>query len=129
MAGSLERAELRRSEADDIAVADRKVRKHGAGLGADHDLRSGSSGELAMPANEIGVQVGLDHVLDAKAFARCFVNVLIDIALRIDNRRLAAVSDQIRSVREAAEVELLEEHIRLPFAIRRKPLAVAEHNG
>ncbi len=37
-------------------------------------------------------------------------DVLVHVALRIDDRRLARGADQVRGVREAAEVELFEVH-------------------
>ena len=78
------------------------MRKRRTCLGSDHNLRPGSRRQFAMPADKIGVQVGLDHISDAEAFARRLVDVLVDVPLRIDHCRLAAVADQIRGVGKAA---------------------------
>jgi len=51
------------------------------------------------------MEVRLDHVLDGDAEPLRGLNVLIDIALRVDDHRLAALRDQIGSVREAGQVE------------------------
>ena len=63
-----------------------------------------------MPADEVGVQVRLDHVLDPETVFGRFDEVLIDVTLRIDDSRLTAIADQVRRVGQAAEVELLEVH-------------------
>jgi hypothetical protein len=63
-----------------------------------------------VPADEVGVQVRLDDVPDAEAGARGLLDVLLDIALRVNDRRLALGADEVRGVRQASEVELFEVH-------------------
>ncbi len=66
-------------------------------------------GELAVAADEVGVEVRLDDVADGHALGARLVEVEVDVALRIDDRGLAAARDEVRGVREAAEVMLAEE--------------------
>src|SRR4029079_7655341 len=54
----------------------------------------------------------LDHIPNPHPVLLRLGDVLIDVALRIDDRRLAVAADEIRRVREAAKVELFEEHVR-----------------
>ncbi len=84
--------------------------KRGAGFFAKHDLCPRACGELAMAADEIRVQVRLDHIFDFEPLRLSFVNVLIDVALRIYHHRLAFRSNQVRRMRQAAKIELLEVH-------------------
>ena len=51
-------------------------------------------GEFAMAADEIRVQVRLDHILDLEILRRGFFDVLIDVALRITTA--ASPSEPIR---------------------------------
>ena len=48
-----------------------------------------------MTADEIRVQVRLDDVLDLETLRRAFGDVLVNVALRIDDRRLAVRTDQV----------------------------------
>ena len=89
--------------------------ERGASAVSDEDLRSGLPRELHMSRDEVGVQVRLDDPADGDARFLRRVEVELHIALRIDDRRLAAVGEQIRSVREAPEIERLEEHPKLRF--------------
>jgi hypothetical protein len=56
---------------------------------AKNDLCAGTRGEFAMPADEVGVQVSFNDVFDREILARRFVDVLIDVALWIDDGGLA----------------------------------------
>jgi hypothetical protein len=73
-----------------------------------------------MSADEIGVQVSLDHVLDAETEPFRGIDILIDIALRIHHHRLSGVGDQIRGVGETGEIELLEVHVVVASVVSRK---------
>src|SRR5215469_1185588 len=63
-----------------------------------------------MAADEIGVQVGFDDVLDFHPLPTGFLNVLVHIPLRIHDRCFAIRADQVRSMRQTAEIKLLEVH-------------------
>ncbi len=65
-----------------------------------------------MTGDEVRVEVGQEHVGDPAAKGVRILDVLLDVALWIDDNRSAArlVGDQIARVREAAEVVLLEDH-------------------
>src|SRR5262249_14259151 len=80
------------------------------GLPPEDDPGPRQFGKLAMAADEIGVQVRLDHVFDLQPFGFGFVDVLLDVALRINHRRLAFRADQIRSMRQTTQIKLLEVH-------------------
>src|SRR5438552_123888 len=81
-----------------------------SGLFAEHDFRSRAGGQFAMSADEVRVQVRLDHILDRQTVRGSFVDVLIDIALWIYDYSCTVRSDQIRSMSETIEIELLEKH-------------------
>ena len=65
-----------------------------------------------MPGEEVGVQVREHHVRDAEALFARGSDVLLDVALRIDDDGLLRrfVADQVRRVGQAIEVELAEDH-------------------
>ena len=86
------------------------MRESRAGFLAKNNFGSGFVGEFAMAADKIGMQMSFDDVLDSQILRVGFFDVLIDIALRIDNGCFTIRSDQIRSVRETTEIELLEVH-------------------
>jgi hypothetical protein len=65
-----------------------------------------------MTADEIGVQVRFDDVLDLQSLRVSFGDVFVNVALRIDNRSFAIGADEIRSVGQTGEIELFKEHIR-----------------
>ncbi len=106
----LQRPQLDGAEAEDIAVSDGRVWEGRVRPGPHDDLRACARRQLAMSADEIGMEVRFDDVADGQAIASRLVDVLIDVSLWIDHGSLAAVSDQIRSMRQAAKIELLEVH-------------------
>ncbi len=59
------------------------MRNRRLSLCAKNDFRSGSSRQLAMTADKIRVQVRFDHVFDLQILRGSFVQVLVDVALRI----------------------------------------------
>ena len=79
--------------------------------GAEVDPRAGPIAELEMAGDEVRVEVGEEDVLDPDAVPLRGVEVHPDVALRVDHGRDAAplVCDEVRSVRQAAEVVLLED--------------------
>ena len=68
--------------------------------------------QLEMAGDEVRVEVGQEHVGDPAAERVRVLDVLLDVALRIDDHGRAArlVGDQIARVRETPEVVLLEDH-------------------
>ena len=85
MTGGFEEPQDRPAEADLIAFARGNVGEFGAGALAQMDLRAGARGQLAMAADEIGVQVGLNDVLDLQAVLAGFIEIELDVALGIDH--------------------------------------------
>src|SRR5580765_7353068 len=70
-----------------------------------------------MPRDEVGMEVREDDMGDAQAMLLGERQVLLNVALRIDHRGDAGglVADQIRRVREAIQIKLVEDHA-LEFA-------------
>jgi hypothetical protein len=101
-----------RAEVDDVAVVQRRGGVFGLRRLADVDRGAGPIAQLEVPGDEVGVEVRQEDVRDAQAVLGRHGDVLIDVTLRIDNgshaRRL--VADEVRRVREALQVELLEDH-------------------
>ncbi len=58
------------------------------------------------------MEVGVDHTLDAQPVLVGVVEILADVPARIDHHRSAGalVTDQVRRVRQALDVVLLENH-------------------
>jgi hypothetical protein len=52
-------------------------------------LRAGTSRKFAMPADEIRMQVSFNDVFYFEILRGSFFEILIDIALWVDHRRLA----------------------------------------
>src|SRR2546422_8033624 len=93
------------------------MRKPDARLLAENDLCAGARGQFAMTADKISMQVSFDNVFDLQIPGGGFLDVLIDIALRVDDCSFATRADQIRSMSETVEIELLEIHWFLPKPI------------
>ena len=110
MAGRLHGAQLDAADAQRVAVAHGAVRELRARGGAEDDLRAGARGELAMAADEVRVEVRLHDVFDGQPALARRVEVLIDVALRIDDRAFAAVANQVRRVGETGQIELMKVH-------------------
>src|SRR5208337_5607990 len=92
------------------AVIHRNVRKCGPGGTREIDTRAGPRGQLAVSGNEVRVQMGLEDVANRQPlFLRCF-KIDFHVALRIDNDALTLRSQQIRGMRQTAEIELFEVH-------------------
>ena len=105
-----------------IAVSERRKRILGSGFRPEVDRRPGPVSELQMTGEKIGVEVRQKDVTDREVVVAGKRQVLIDVALRVDNRgRLRRfVADQVRRVRQAVEIELMQEHesdYRLPRSI------------
>src|SRR5215475_335321 len=114
VARSLQNAENDFADPELIAVFGGRVIESRAGLTPENDPGPRAPGKLAMAAYEIGVQVRLDHVFDLQPFGFGFVDVLLDVALRINDRRFAYRANQIRSMRQTTQIKLPEVHMSLP---------------
>ncbi len=110
MAGRFHDAEFHSAGGDFIAVFCRPMSESHTGLFTKDDFRSRARGQFAMSADKIRVQVRLDHVFDLEFVRGRFVDILIDVALWIYHYGFTVRADQIRSMSETIEIELLEEH-------------------
>ena len=100
------------SELDPIAIGERRecvLRFRG---GAEIDLRPDPIAQLEMAGDEIGVKVREDDVTNPQGVVLGKRDIFVDVALRVDHHRLAGlfVSNQIRRVREATEIKLVQDH-------------------
>jgi len=86
------------------------MRDHRSGLLAENDFGPRARSQFAMPADEVRMQMRFDHILDRQTVRGSFVDVLIDVALWINDDCFTIRADQIRSVSETIEIELLEVH-------------------
>jgi hypothetical protein len=93
------------------------VREAHARLLAEDYLGARARRKLPVAAHEVRVKVRLDDVLNLQPFGSGLFDVLVNVALRVDDRGLAVRADEIRRVRETAEVELLEVHRRRLLSI------------
>ena len=66
-----------------------------------------------MPAEEVGVEVGLDHPLDPQTPLGGLVQVDADVPAGIDDDRPPGglVADQVGGVRQAGQVVLGQDHL------------------
>ena len=96
---------------DLVAVLHRAVGEGRGRPGSEDDLCPRALRQLDMAAHEVGVQVRLHDVADGEALRVRLGHVLFDVALGIDHRGLALGADQVGSVGQAAEIELLEVHV------------------
>jgi hypothetical protein len=74
----------------------------------DEDGGSGALGQFKVAADEIGVQVGLDHVADGEAPRFGLIDVDVDVASRVHDGRLSIGAQQVRGLGQTAQIELLE---------------------
>ena len=107
-------AELQLNVAQGVALA--VLDRHGVELGlcdrGVDDLGAGRFGKFEVAGEEVGMEVRLDDQLDGHAEFLGVGHVLADITLRIDDHGAAGglVADQVRGVRQAFEVVLVELH-------------------
>jgi hypothetical protein len=71
------------ADRDLVAIAHSTMGKESACLFAKNNFGARSCCEFTMAADEIRVQVGLNHILDFQTLRGGFINVAVDIALRI----------------------------------------------
>ena len=63
------------------------MRNRGFGSLPKNDFGAGARCEFAMTADEIRMQMSLNDVFNLEILRPGFLNILIDVALRIDDRR------------------------------------------
>ena len=108
--GRLEETQRHRAHPDLVALGNRRVGERRSGLCAEVDLRTGSLGQLPVPRHEIRVEVRLDDVPDRQALRFGLLEVGLDVPPRVDDSRFAVRPDHVGRLRQATEIELLEEH-------------------
>ena len=112
VAGRFQRFQADASEFEDVAIVERSERVRRFRGGAEIDGRADAIAQFEMPGDEIGVEMGEEDVLDGEGVFGGEGEVLIDVALRIDNGGGAGclVANEVGSVRQARQIELLEDH-------------------
>ncbi len=85
MTRRLQKPEHHAAEADIVTIVHVDVRERGAGSCPQVDFRAGAIGQLAMPADEVGVEMRFNDVLDGQTLLAGFVDVQGNVALRIDD--------------------------------------------
>ena len=112
----LERLQPHSAEIDDVAVVERRERILRLRGRTQIDRRPGAIAQLEVAGDEVRMEVREEHVLDSQAMLGGEREVLIHVTLRVDDggRVRLLVADQIRGVREAIQIELLQNH-RSPF--------------
>src|SRR5205807_2273199 len=110
VSGSRKKIKAAVTELEGITLLDRCVREGGAGAFPEINARSSTLRELMMTGDEVGVQVCFDDVLDLQPLLLGGVEVDIDVALRINDRRDAFRTDQIGSVRQAPQEEMFHQN-------------------
>jgi len=87
-----------RPEVDRIPV----FRRHELVLGrrtcAEMDRRPHALAQLEVPGHEVGVEVGEEHVADRQPQTVRVRQILVHVALRIDDRGFAAIANEVRRV-------------------------------
>jgi hypothetical protein len=65
-----------------------------------------------MAGDKIGVQMSEEHVFDVETVLGGKSNVLVDVALRVDDGRDSCgfVTNQVGSMRQTRQIKLLEDH-------------------
>src|SRR5690606_6640608 len=103
------------AEGDPVAGAHPPDREPGLRRGAVDDLRARGLGQLEVPGEEVGVEVRLDHVADLEALGGGVVQVLLDVAARVDDGGHPGVEvrDQVARLGQAVQVVLREPHVAL----------------
>ena len=112
MAGRLHDLQDDVAEGDPLPVRQRPDLELGLRPAAVADPRPRGRGELQVPGEEVGVEVGVDDTDDAKAVRGRVVQVVLDVPARVDDDRLPGgrVPDQVGGLGEAVDVVLGEHH-------------------
>ena len=111
VAGRFQHLQADGPEFEDVAIVKCPERICRFGRGAQADRRADTIAQLEMSSDEIGMQMGQKHVLDLQRMLGGERDVMIRIALRVNNGSRAGllVSNHVRRVRQAWQIELLED--------------------
>src|SRR5690349_16892415 len=103
-------------ELDHAAVAQRRKPVFRLSPGSEVDCGANAVAEFQMPGDTVGMQMGQKHMLDLQMVFRRALEISFDVALRVNNsgRPCLLVCDEIRSMRQARQIELLEDHAAPP---------------
>ena len=112
VARSFESLQANAAEFDSAAVAQRSKAVFGLGFGAEIDGGADAVAQFEMTGDEIGMEMREDDMLDLQMMLGGESNVLIDVALGIDNSGDGGlrIADEVGSVREARKIKLFENH-------------------
>ena len=112
--GRVERPEADRPDLEGLAVADRAVLVCQLGAGADDVGRAGQGREVAAARDVVVVEVGLDDVADPQTGGPCRLEVDVDVAPRIHDRRGPGrlIGDERRQMAEPLDPVLGDTHRR-----------------
>ena len=111
MARGFERLNADLAEGDGVAFVQWGEGVLGFGCGAEIDGGADAVAEFKVAGDEVGVEVGEEDVLDSGAVFLCEGEVLIDVALGIDDDRGSGgfVANQVGGVGKAVQVELVKD--------------------
>src|SRR5262245_60516615 len=125
MSRSFEKSEFNITDCKHVTVRYLQCRKFCLRLSSIHDRSTCPLREFDMAADKIRVGVRFDHILYLLAVGFGFVQVLLDIPLRVYHGGLVTRADVIRRVCQTTEIELPEVHIRRmpprPICISKRP--------
>jgi hypothetical protein len=112
VAGSFQGFDSNAAELDDGVIGERCDVVFGLGFRAEVDGGADAITELEMAGDEIGMEMGEEDMLDLEVLIGCEIEIVVDVSLRVDDGGDARgfIGDQIGSVGETIEVELLEDH-------------------
>lgn len=106
----------RLSDLDHVALFERLVLVPDAGVFGDVDLRPGRFHETPLAGEVVGVVVGLYDVGDPKPVLLGYLEVLPYLPLRVYDRRLAAVGDDVGRAAQVLVQDFSEKHGDQPLA-------------
>ena len=120
VAGGVQHLDVHAAHRDVVAVLDQRraclsgepVLPAFVTLTGQVETRAGALGQLAAARDVIGVDVRLGHVRHARALGLGRPNVLLDVAVRVDDQGLARLgtSDDVARLRQGRFEQTLEEH-------------------
>jgi hypothetical protein len=94
----------------------------------DVNLGPCGEGELFVPGNEIRRKMGFENVSNRRALLLGGFDIDVDITLRIDDNSFFAGNEEIGSVGEATQIELLEIHVCLQLRPNRSQHYIRRRN-
>ncbi len=114
-----ERGDPNLPERDDIAVVERLVGVLDARLGGHVNRGAGRLDQPTVAGDVVGVVVGLEDVANREAVLLGQLEVVGDVPLRIDHRRLSVRRHDIGGAAEIVVEHLAEEHAAMVSGRRR----------